>query len=82
MASDLMQNLPEDQRSFESRLLFIRDLFENKYPALDILASSIQYKLGISLDQYREDLHMSALCLQYSNAMRVLNKANKELSND
>jgi len=79
MEYNAIQNLSEEDRSFKSRLLFIKDIFEHKYTTLDILASSIQYKLGISLDQYREDLHVSALCLQYSDALRVLNKANKEL---
>lgn len=77
-----MDNMPEINRSFESRLLFIKDIFANKYEPIDIMASSVQYKLGMSLLQYREDLHTSALSLQYNKAMKVLNKMNKEFKDD
>ena len=50
----------EASRSFETRLLFVKELFENKYSQADILASCIKHKLKRSFESFLEELEYSA----------------------
>ncbi len=48
-----------EDRTFESRLQFIADIFSNKYEAYQIMASCINYKLDKSYEAYVKDIHKS-----------------------
>ena len=69
----------ESKRTFESRLLFIREVFMNKYDNIEILTSGINYKLRQSLNQYEYDLHASKVKLSSEDAIKLMKKLNKEL---
>ena len=67
-----MQN--NEQRSFESRLLFIRDIFNNPHPKEEIMTSCINFKLKNSLNNYIADLDRSINALENANTMTVLKR--------
>lgn len=64
----------KEERTFETRLLFIKDLFENTFPPEEIMAKCINYKLGISFDQYEENLNTSTRELSGLNPMTLIKK--------
>lgn len=73
------EKFARNKRTFETRLLFIKSVFENKYSNKDILASSIKYKLENTYKQYEYDVHQSALVLKYEDdPLKILKKLNKE----
>ena len=74
-----MNNLKfdESQRTFETRLSFIKTIFTNKFAKSDIMASCIQYKLGKSYSSYLVDLNESLAILNNKDPIKVLNKLNK-----
>ena len=45
-----MPKFDRSQRTFETRVSFIRDIFTNKYEPLEIMAHCIQYKLDKSYE--------------------------------
>ena len=47
-------------RTFETRLIFIRELFANKYSQNNILASCIEHKLKKSFEVFLDELEYSA----------------------
>lgn len=49
-----------EDRTFETRLRFIHELFSNKYSQNDILASCIEHKLQRSFESFLEELDYSA----------------------
>lgn len=72
-----MPKFDRDQRTFETRLIFIRDIFAEKYPPEQIMAHCIQYKLSKSFEAYLEDLKDSAWRVQGEDAMEVLKRIDK-----
>lgn len=64
----------ESLRTFESRLLFIRDIFMNKYPNEQIMKNCIEFKLRKSLENYENDLHKKELNLSDADPIKVLKK--------
>lgn len=56
---DIKKFDPEN-RTFETRLLFIKELFENTYSQADILANCIQHKLDRSFESFLEELNYSS----------------------
>lgn len=72
-------NSKQETRNLETRLKFIQEIFSNKFPSEQILASCIKYKLNTSLQQYKFDLHLSALDLANTDPVKVLSKLNKEI---
>lgn len=62
------------ERTFESRLLFINQIFADKYPAEDILSSCIQHKLKVSYESYLDELDLSIYQLKNTDPMKVLKK--------
>ena len=46
-----------EDRTFESRLQFIADIFSNKYESYQIMASSINYKRDKSHEAQVIDIH-------------------------
>ena len=50
---------PEEERTFETRLKFIKELFTNKHEDYQIMANCIQHKLDRSYDAYLKEIHKS-----------------------
>jgi hypothetical protein len=48
-----------EDRTFESRLNFIIDIFSNTYEPYQIMASCIKYKLNKSYEAYVKEIHKS-----------------------
>ena len=71
-----------EKKTFESRLKFIREVFENKQSQDEILTSCIQFKLGKSYENYLEDVNNSLNTIRSTaipkNPISVLKKVNKE----
>ena len=65
---------PEGERTFESRLKFIHDIFANRFPQEQIMARCVQYKLDASFDAYIKDIHKSLCWLYGKDPMEVLKK--------
>lgn len=65
---------PEELRSFETRLLFIRELFTNTYERHQIMASCINYKLGKSYEAYLKDIHKNLWNLHGKDPLEILKK--------
>ncbi len=63
-----------DTRTFESRLLFIKDLFEHTFDRSIIMGRSIQYKLGKNLAVNEEAIADSYDELMEADPLAVLNK--------
>lgn len=63
-----------DTRTFESRLLFIKDLFEHTFDKSIIMGRSIQYKLGKNLAVNEEAIADSYDELMEADPLAVLNK--------
>ena len=53
------KKFPLEARNFETRLTFIKELFENKYEPIDILAKCIQHKLDRSFLSFLDELQFS-----------------------
>ena len=65
---------PESERTFESRLKFIDEIFSNTYTQDQIMASCIQYKLNKSFEAYIKDIHKSLWKLSGKDPMAVLRR--------
>lgn len=63
-----------DTRTFESRLLFIKDLFEHTFDRSIIMGRSIQYKLSKNLAVNEEAIADSYDELMEADPLAVLNK--------
>jgi hypothetical protein len=63
-----------DTRTFESRLLFIKDLFEHTFDKSIIMGRSIQYKLGKNLAVNEEAIANSYDELAEADPLVLLNK--------
>lgn len=65
---------PESERTFESRLKFINEIFSDTYSSDQIMASCIQYKLNKSFDAYIKDIHKSLWKLSGKDPMAILRR--------
>lgn len=63
-----------NDRTFETRLQFIIDIFSNKYKPYQIMASCIQHKLDKSYQVYLEEIHKSLWTLYGKDPMMLLKK--------
>ena len=63
-----------EDRTFESRLQFIADIFGNKYKPYQIMASCIQHKLNKSYEAYIKEIHKSLWDLAGKNPIDILKK--------
>ena len=63
-----------DERTFETRLQFIVDIFSNKYEPYQIMGSCIQHKLDKSYQVYLEEIHKSLWTLYGKDPMMLLKK--------
>lgn len=68
-----------DIRTFETRLLFLRSIFENLESQDVILARCIQHKLKRSTLNYLEQLHVAELSLAYKDPVKILNYIAEEV---
>lgn len=72
-----MAKFNRDNRTFETRVTFIRDIFTNKYEPIEIMAHSIQYKLDKSYEIYLKDILKSIWNLNGQDPMKVLKRIDK-----
>lgn len=72
-----MDKPAREERTFETRLQFIREIFSDVYPQDVILQSAIQFKLGMSLEQYNIDTRASIRVLETAQNVALLKKLNK-----
>lgn len=63
-----------DTRTFESRLLFIKDLFENTFDKTTIMGRCIQYKLKGSFERSEKEREESVKAIKDADPIEVLNK--------
>ncbi len=63
-----------EDRNFETRLKFIRDIFSNKFSQNQIMASCITYKLDQSYEAYIKEIHKSLWSLYGKDPIAVLKK--------
>ena len=63
-----------EDRTLESRLQFIADIFSNKYESYQIMASCINYKLDKSYEAYVKDIHKSLWNLYGKDPIAVLKR--------
>lgn len=66
------------QRTFETRVTFIRDIFTSKYDNIDIMASSVRYKLDKSFDNYLAELEDSKWTIYEEDPAKVLKAIDKD----
>ena len=64
-------------RTFETRLLFIKELFEHTFDKSIIMGRSVQYKLNGNLARSEEIIQDSYERLANENPLTVLTKINK-----
>lgn len=72
-----MVNVPKEKRTFETRLQFILEIFENKYSAEEIFRQSIEHRLGRTYEAYLDELNQSMEILTEKNTLTVMKKASK-----
>ena len=65
---------PEDKRTFETRLTFIKEIFTNKYEPYQIMAQCIQHKLDKSYEAYVKEIHKILRLLEGKDPMAILKK--------
>ena len=63
-----------EDRTFETRLKFIAEIFSDKYERHQIMASCINHKLDQSYEEYLNEIHKSCWTLQGKDPMTVLKK--------
>ena len=69
-----MAKFDRSQRTFETRVSFIRDIFTNKYEPLEIMAHCIQYKLDKSYEAYFNDIVKSVWNLNGKDPIKILKR--------
>lgn len=70
----MTDKFPEELRTFETRLLFIKELFDHLFPQVDIMAHCVVHKLDRSYLLYKEELRQSELNLTGKDPLSVLKK--------
>lgn len=68
----MKDKFPQEARTFETRLLFIKALFGDLFPQCDIMAHCIDHKLGRSFLAYSEELMKSELYLTGMDPIKAL----------
>lgn len=68
---------PESERTFETRLKFIKELFSHKFENYQIMAHCIQHKLDRSYDIYLKEIHKSEWLLGNEDPIAVLKRIDK-----
>jgi len=70
----MADKFPEELRNFETRLLFLHELFSNLFSQTDIMAHCVEHKLGRSFLAYSEELRRSTLYLNNEDPLKILKK--------
>lgn len=73
----MADKFPEEERNFETRVKFIRDIFANKYPQHQIMAGCITHKLDRSYEAYIEEVHRSCWRLHGEDPLAILKRIDK-----
>ena len=68
------KKFPYDERTFETRLHFIYELFSNKFTQDQIMANCIKYKLDKSLQAYIKEIHKSLWALDNEDPIAILRR--------
>jgi hypothetical protein len=66
-----------EDRTFETRLQFIADIFSSKYERHQIMASCITYKLDKSYEAYFNDILKSVWNLNGKDPIKILKRIDK-----
>ena len=66
--------IEREDRTFESRLQFIADIFSNTYKDYQIMASCIKPKLDKSYEAYIKEVHKSLWDLAGKDPITILKK--------
>ena len=69
--------MPQEGRTFETRLQFINSIFANKFLQQEIMSSSVQYKLRQSFESFNDELNASIHILELKDPIKVLRAKNK-----
>ena len=72
-----MPKFDRSQRTFETCVLFIKDIFTNKYEPIEIMAHCIQYKLDKSYEAYFNDILKSVWNLHGKDPIKILKQIDK-----
>ena len=64
----------KENRTFETRLEFIANIFSHPLSKTEILASSVQFKLNKTYEIYLEEVNRSLSILASHNPTKVLSK--------
>ncbi len=72
-----MAKFDRTQRTFETRVSFIRDIFTNKHEPIEIIAHCIQYKLDKSYEVYFNDILKSVWNLNGKDPIKILKRIDK-----
>ena len=72
-----MAKFDRSQRTFETRVSFIRDIFTNKYAPIEIMAHCIQYKLDKSYEAYFNDILKSVWNLNGKDPIKILKQIDR-----
>ncbi len=73
-----MAKFDRSQRTFETRVSFIRDIFSNKFEPIEIMAHCIQYKLDKSYEAYLADVLKSVWNLNGQDPMKILKRVDSD----
>lgn len=73
-----MAKFDRTQRTFETRVTFIRDIFSNKFEPIEIMAHCIKYKLDKSYEVYLKDVLKSVWNLDGQDPIKVLKRIDKD----
>lgn len=65
-------------RTFETRISFINDIFSNKYAPSEIMAHCIQYKLDKSCEAYLKDVLKSVWQLNGQDPIKILKQIDRK----
>ena len=63
---------PINERTFETRLMFINEIFSNLFSQEDIMAHCIVHKLDRSYLSYVKELEQSARNLEKADPIKIL----------
>ncbi|MBP5468568.1 MAG: hypothetical protein J6Z11_04915 [Candidatus Riflebacteria bacterium] len=72
-----IDKFPEEERTFETRVKFIKELFSNKFENYQIMANCIEHKLDRSYESYIKDIHKSSWQLENKDPIEVLKRIDR-----
>ena len=73
-----MAKFDRNSRTFETRVLFIRDIFSNKYEPIEIMAHCVKYKLDKSYEVYLKDVLTSVWNLNGQDPIKILKRIDRD----